>query len=122
MRDRAHGVEIDPSINDGLVDHQLGRNAKRRAGQCRRLREAWNAFADQILGQTEIEHLDEVRDATAVAQHDVRRFGVAMDQPDGVGFGEGGAELHQDVDPARGDLPAVSTMACKVMPSMYSMA
>ena len=50
----------------------------------------------ELLDQAEVEQLHDVTLAALRAQHDVGRLDVAMDQADGVGFGQRSADHRQD--------------------------
>ena len=54
----------------------------------------------ELLDEAEVDHLGDVRHAAALAQDDVRRLDVAVDEADAVGLGQGAEDLYQDVTDA----------------------
>src|SRR5262249_2363642 len=64
--------------------------------------------ARELLDQAEVEHLDRIRDAAALAEHDVRGLDVAVDEPDPVRFAERAGDPEQDMDDATWRLCALA--------------
>ena len=77
----------------------------------------------ELLDQAEVEQLHDVTLAALRAQHDVGRLDVAMDQADGVGFGQRAADHRQDPHHSAWRLRAVDRDdPLQVAPSRSSIA
>ena len=81
--------------------HALGRHVVRGADDVSHRRHGGIVLGAELLDEPEVEHLHDVVDASALAQHHVRRLHVAMDEPDPMRLGERRADLLDEVNDAR---------------------
>ena len=98
VRHRAHGVEIAASVEVVGGSNLLGRHEQRRPGDGSDGGETRVRIIGDVLDETEVQHLREVVETAALAQHDVAGLDVPMDQADRVRLGERAEDLPEDVE------------------------
>ena len=79
--DYADRIDVGTRVDPVRVAEPLWGDVQRRAGHHLRHGDLHLLRRDHVLDQPEIEHLDEVGLPAALAQDDIQRFDVTMDQP-----------------------------------------
>jgi hypothetical protein len=97
VHDDADRVEVAPGIDLLRADDGLRRDVRRSAEQRR------DVGLERVLRlggfhEAEVDDLHRIADAAALAEDDVRRLHVAVDEASAVRLGEGACDLAEDVD------------------------
>lgn len=99
--DGSQSIKIRSTINFTRIHDRFRRHVERRASE--RMNVAARLVDTvELAHEPEVEQLGNVGTPDLTAEHDVGRFDVAVNQPDGVCLGQRTRNLQKDVACARG--------------------